>query len=95
MELPEGYEAHIVPRSSMLKRFGIIQANSVGIIDNSFKGDKDIWMIPVIAVRDTMINFDERICQFRLFKNQEPLSFEKVDTLNNADRGGYGSTGVK
>ena len=95
MELPEGYEAHIVPRSSMLKRFGIIQANSVGIIDNSFKGDNDIWMIPVIAVRDTMINFDERICQFRLFKNQEPLSFEKVDTLNNADRGGYGSTGVK
>ena len=95
MELPEGYEAHIAPRSSTFKRWGIIQVNSIGIIDNSFKGDNDIWMIPVYATRDTTINFNDRICQFRLFKNQQPVTFEKVETLGNEDRGGYGSTGVK
>lgn len=95
MELPEGYEAHIAPRSSTFKRWGIIQVNSIGIIDNSFKGDNDIWMIPVLAVRDTTINFNDRICQFRLFKNQESVTFKMVETLGNEDRGGYGSTGVK
>lgn len=95
MELPEGYEAHIAPRSSTFKHWGILQTNSVAVIDNAFKGDNDIWKIPVYATRDTTINFNDRICQFRLFKNQEPVTFEKVDILGNADRGGYGSTGVK
>lgn len=95
MEMPTGYEAHIVPRSSTFKRWGILQVNSVGIIDNSYKGDNDIWMFPAYATRDATINFNDRICQFRLFKNQEPVTFETVETLGNEDRGGYGSTGVK
>ena len=95
MEIPEGYEAHIAPRSSTFKKYGIIMANSIGIIDNSFKGDNDIWMFPAYATRDTTIDFNSRICQFRLFKNQEGIEFVKVDTLGNDDRGGYGSTGVK
>lgn len=95
MEIPAGYEAHIVPRSSTFKRWGILLVNSVGIIDNSYKGDNDIWMFPAYATRDTTINFNDRICQFRLFKNQELVTFETVETLGNKDRGGYGSTGTK
>ena len=95
MEIPAGYEAHIVPRSSAPKKFGIIMANSIGIIDNAFKGDNDVWMFPAYAIRDTTINFNDRICQFRLFKNQEPVTFETVQVLGNEDRGGYGSTGTK
>lgn len=95
MELPEGYEAHIAPRSSTFKNYGILMANSVAVIDNSFKGDNDIWKFAALAMRDTTIAFNERICQFRLFKNQEPAIFETVQVLGNEDRGGYGSTGTK
>ena len=66
VELPEGYEAHIAPRSSAFKRWGIIQANSVGVIDNSYCGDNDIWMMPVYATRFTKIHKNDRICQFRI-----------------------------
>ena len=95
MQIPEGYEAHIVPRSSTFKNFGIIQANSVGIIDNSYSGDSDIWMMPVLAMRDTKISVNDRICQFRLFKNQENVSFDEVLFLEGPNRGGFGSTGKK
>lgn len=94
VEIPEGYEMHIVPRSSTYKNFGIIQANSMGIIDNSFSGPGDILKFPAIALKDTVINFGDRICQFRLMKQQEKLNFVKVDTLDNKDRGGLGSTGI-
>lgn len=93
VKLPEGYEAHIVPRSSTYKNFGIIQANSCGIIDCSYCGDNDMWMMPVIAMRDTVIHTNDRICQFRIFKNQPELAFEETSHLEGADRGGFGSTG--
>lgn len=93
MELPASYEAHIVPRSSTFKNYGVIQTNSVGIIDNSYCGDNDQWFMPVYATRDIIINQNDRICQFRLFKNQDKLEFLTVDQLGNTDRGGHGSTG--
>lgn len=93
MELPANYEAHIVPRSSTFKNYGVIQTNNVGIIDNSYCGDNDQWFMPVYATRDIIINQNDRICQFRLFKNQDKLEFLTVDQLGNTDRGGHGSTG--
>ena len=93
MELPKGYEAHIVPRSSTYKNFGLIQANHCGIVDGSYCGDNDMWSMPVIAMRDTTIHVNDRICQFRIMKNQPRICFEQVDHLEGADRGGFGSTG--
>ena len=93
VELPEGYEAHIAPRSSTFKKWGIIQTNSVGVIDNSYCGDNDIWMMPVYATRFTEIKKNDRICQFRIVEKQPHLEVETVDHLGNEDRGGFGSTG--
>jgi dUTP pyrophosphatase len=93
MELPEGYEALVVPRSSTFKRWGIIQANHMGVIDNSYCGDKDVWKFPAYALRDTVIKKNERICQFRIIKSMEKIDFKVVNTLENVDRGGFGSTG--
>lgn len=93
MQLPQGYEAVIVPRSSTYKNFGIIQANHMGVIDETYCGDGDQWMMPVIAVRDTQIQINDRICQFRIQKHQPAISFEEVESLGNKDRGGIGSTG--
>ena len=95
MELPEGYEGHIVPRSSAYKNFGIIQANSMGVIDSSYRGDTDVWGMPVIAVRDTVIHEGDRICQFRITKIQDDIIFEEVEFLNNESRGGFGTSGKK
>lgn len=93
MELPKGYEAHIVPRSSTYKNFGIIQANHCGVIDGSYCGDNDMWRMPVIALRDTEIHVNDRICQFRIFKNQPAIKFDEVSHLEGEDRGGFGTTG--
>lgn len=93
VQLPDGYEAHIVPRSSTFKNFGIIQTNHCGIVDESYCGDNDWWFFPAYALRDTTINFDDRICQFRIMKKQETLGIISVEELNNKDRGGHGSTG--
>lgn len=93
VQLPEGYEAVIVPRSSAYKSFGIIQTNHMGVVDESYCGDSDIWRMPVLAVRDTEIHVNDRICQFRIQKHQPQLCFEEVEQLGNADRGGFGSTG--
>ena len=93
MILPAGYEANIVPRSSTFKNFGIIQTNSFGVIDNSYAGDNDQWFFPAYALRDTVINKNDRICQFRLNKIQEPLNICVVEHLRDTDRGGHGSTG--
>lgn len=93
MELPVGCEAIVVPRSSTFAKYGIIQANSVGVIDNSYSGDNDWWHFPAIAMRDTFIPKNDRICQFRLLPNQSPIRLFHVDNLDNPDRGGLGSTG--
>lgn len=93
MELPSGFEAHVVPRSSTFKNFGIIQTNSMGIIDETYCGDNDQWFMPAYALRDTQIRVNDRICQFRIMEHQPELSFEETDALLNGDRGGFGSTG--
>lgn len=93
MELPKGYEAHLVPRSSTFKNYGILQTNSCGIIDRSYCGDEDMWRMPVYATRDTVIHQNDRICQFRIVENQPKITFDEVESLGNADRGGFGSTG--
>ena len=93
MELPKGYEAHIVPRSSTFKNFGIIQTNSMGIVDESYRGDSDIWKMPVYATRDTIIHKNDRICQFRIMEHQPTIKFEEVEHLEGEERGGFGSTG--
>ena len=104
MELPEGYEAHIVPRSSTFKSFGIIQTNHMGVIDNSYKGDNDIWHFPAYCLEGkrvmngtigSVIRKNDRICQFRIVKKQPNFEFITVETLGNADRGGIGSTGTR
>lgn len=93
MVLPDGYEAHIVPRSSTFKNWKIIQTNSVGIIDNSYSGENDQWMMPVYAVEDTEIKKNDRICQFRILKKMPALEIQEVEHLNDVSRGGFGSTG--
>ena len=95
MRLPEGYEAHVYPRSSTFKNFGVILANSVGIIDNSYSGNDDQWCFPAIALRDTIIHKNDRICQFRIMKNQPELEFIEVEELDEMSRGGIGTTGVR
>lgn len=95
MILPDGYEANIVPRSSTFKHYGVLQTNAFGIIDNSYSGDNDQWRFPAYATRDTIINKNDRICQFRINKKQPTFDFEEVEHLNDTDRGGFGSTGVK
>lgn len=94
MKLPEGYEAHIVPRSSTYKKWRIIQTNHMGVIDNSYSGDNDIWMMPVCAFENTTINENDRICQFRIVKKQPEIEFEVVEKLERENRGGFGSTGT-
>jgi dUTP pyrophosphatase len=93
MELPKGYEAYIVPRSGTFKNFGLIQANHMGIVDETYKGDNDQWYMSAIAMRDTVIEVNDRICQFRIMKHQPKIIFDEVESLGNKDRGGYGSTG--
>ena len=95
MELPKGFEAHVLPRSSTFKNFGLIQTNSQGIIDNSFCGNTDQWHFPAYALRDTVIHFNDRICQFRIIENQPEIKFDEVDVLENEDRNGFGSSGIK
>lgn len=95
MELPRGYEALVAPRSSTFKKYGVLLANSIGIIDESFKGDNDEWRFLAYATQDTFIPKNERICQFRIIKHQPQINLVEVDSLGNADRGGIGSTGRK
>lgn len=95
MILPESYEAWILPRSSTPKKFGIRCANSIGIIDNAYNGDSDEWGFVAEAIRDTVIHKGDRICQFRIMKNQPGINFMEVDHLNEKSRGGFGSTGTK
>ena len=91
--LPEGYEAHVVPRSSTFKNYGLLQANSMGVVDGSYRGDGDQWRWPAYATRDVSIPKNTRLCQFRIVENQPPLVFTRVERLGAPDRGGFGSTG--
>ena len=93
MILPEGYEAHVAPRSSTYKNFGIIQTNSIGVIDNSYCGENDEWKMAAYALRDTVIHKNDRICQFRIMEKQPEFSFVEVEHLKEESRGGFGSTG--
>lgn len=104
MDMPFGYEAHIAPRSSLFKNYGLIQTNSIGIIDNSYNGNNDRWKLPVFCLqgrdfvdgrKGTKVHLNDRICQFRIFENQPVINFIEVDNLVNDDRGGFGSTGVQ
>lgn len=111
MKLPDGYEAHLVPRSSTFKKWGIIQTNHVGIIDNSYCGTNDVWKLPVFCLEErdelpdpsgesdtllgTWIHKNDRICQFRIVKKQPEIEFEVVDELESTDRGGFGTSGTR
>lgn len=104
VELPEGFEAHVAPRSSTFKNYGLIQTNSVAVIDNSYCSDRDIWKWPVYCLqgrdfvdgrKGTSIRLNDRICQFRIVENQPKIKFVEVDTLYGTERGGFGSTGVQ
>jgi len=95
MQLPEGYEANIVPRSSTFKNYGILQTNSFGVIDDTYCGDGDIWRFPAYATRDTVIHENDRICQFRINKIQPKFDFTEVEMLGNKNRNGFGSTGSR
>lgn len=95
MILPEGYEAHVLPRSSTAESFGILLANGMGVIDNKYSGDTDEWSFPAVAIRDTIIEKNDRICQFRIEKNQPETTYITVEHLNEVSRGGIGSTGKR
>ena len=95
MKLPEGYEAHVVPRSSTFKNFGLIQVNSMGIVDESYCGDNDQWFWPALATRDVTVHVNDRICQFRIMEHQPAFDFVEVEKLGENDRGGFGSTGIR
>ena len=93
IKLPEGCEALVIPRSSTFKNYGVIQANSVGLIDESYCGNNDEWLFPCYATRDVTIPKNTRICQFRIFAHQPQVKLEVVKTLSDTNRGGFGSTG--
>ena len=93
MELPQGYEAIVAPRSSTFKKWGVLQSNSIGVIDSSYCGDNDIWAFPAYATTDVLIPANTRLCQFRIQKCQPNIDFISVDSLGNEDRKGFGSTG--
>ena len=95
MKLPDGYEAHIAPRSSSFSKWGFLQVNSVGVVDNSYSGTNDIWKLPVYATRDAVIEVNDRICQFRIMERMPKVTFTTVDALDGTDRGGFGSTGSR
>lgn len=103
VELPEGYEAHIVPRSSTFKHYGLTQPNHVGIIDNSYCSNEDRWKWLVFCQqgrdfidgrKGTMVHLNDRVCQFRVVKNQPKIKFIEVESLYGTERGGFGSTGI-
>lgn len=95
MKLPANFEAHLAPRSSTFKKYKVIQTNGIGVIDNSYSGENDQWMMPVLAIEDTVIPENERICQFRIVERQPNVSIVEVDHLDDQSRGGFGSTGSK
>lgn len=104
LELPSGWEGHLAPRSSTFKTWGIIQTNSVGVVDDTYIGDNDQWHMPVFClqgkdenegVKGTWIHKGDKIGQFRIMEVMPQIEFEEVESFGNQDRGGFGTTGVK
>lgn len=95
MQLPENKEAHVVPRGSTFKALTVIETNSMGIIDETYKGDGDKWFMPVLAMQDGFVLFDERVCQFKIENKMEHVNFNELEKFNTVDRGALGSTGIK
>jgi dUTP pyrophosphatase len=108
VEVPKGYESIIVPRSSTFKKYGLLQTNSIGVIDQTYCGDEDEWKMPAVATRQITIPKGTRIAQFRIQLSQMATpgqkikwlfshkpKFKKVKSLNNKNREGFGSTGEK
>lgn len=104
LELPNGWEGHLAPRSSTFKTWGIIQTNSVGVVDDTYIGDNDQWHMPVYCLQGkdsvdgqlgTIIRKGDKIGQFRIMEVMPQIEFEEVDSFGNADRGGFGTTGIK
>ena len=94
IKLPEGYWGQVVPRSSTFKKYGILMANSFGVIDTDYCGEGDIWRFPAFATRDIVIPANERICQFRIVKDIY-FTMTEVDHMEDSDRGGFGSSDNK
>ena len=94
MKPPEGYEAYVVSRSSTFKNYGLLQANSFGIVDETYCGDDDQWFWPAYATRDTVVHVNDRICQFRIIEHQPTVEFTIMDHLSDENRGGFGTTGI-
>lgn len=108
LELPEGWEGHLAPRSSTFKTWGIIQTNSVGVVDDTYIGDNDQWHMPVYClqgkyvendngeeIKGTWIRKGDKIGQFRIMEVMPEIEFEEVESFGNEDRGGFGTTGRK
>lgn len=95
IKIRSDYEAYIVPRSSTYKRYGVIQANGIGIIDSSYCGNNDILGFPCIALRDTVIKKNDRICQMRVQKAMGNVQLYETEIMTDENRGGFGSTGVR
>ena len=93
-ELPAGYWGQLVVRSSVFKNYGLIQTNGFGVIDTTYNGEDDHWMLPVYATRDTEVKLNDRIAQFRLVKDQ-PFAIMEVEHLSDEARGGFGSSGIQ
>ena len=93
IKFPEGNEGLLVVRSSTFKKYGIIQTNAIGIIEDNYCGNDDIWMLPVYALRDGKIKKGDRVCQFRVHKVMDDVNFTIVDDMGVPNRGGLGSTG--
>ena len=104
LELPRGWEAHLAPRSSTFKTWGIIQTNSVGVVDDTYIGDNDQWHMPVFClkgkdieneIKGSWIRKGDKIGQFRIMEVMPEIQFEEVKSFGNEDRGGFGTTGTK
>lgn len=108
LELPKGYEGHLAPRSSTFKTWGVIQTNSVGVVDDTYIGDNDEWMMPVYCLqgkneilrgtgknKGTLIHQGDKIGQFRIMESMPQIVFNEVESLENEDRGGFGTTGER
>ena len=99
LELPKGWEGHLAPRSSTFKTWGVIQTNSVGVVDDTYIGDNDQWHMPVYCLEaknenGSWIKSGDKIGQFRIMEVMPEIEFEEVEVFGNDDRGGFGTTGV-
>ena len=94
MKLPQGYEGHLLPRSSTFKKYKVLLVNSTGIIDNAYCGNGDEWQFPAIAMEDGVIKKGDRIAQFRIVPVMKAVKFSVRNDLGSTNRGGFGSTGI-